>query len=216
LVTRASQGIRTLRPISNSGIVKGPQMSTAVLIPASVTASGRHVTGRWVIAPQQTSVTTRVRALGIPVRGRFGHATGVIEVPNDITHSQVSATVRTDSFTGPLHGGGARTTLLDVAAHPRLTFSASGLRPITEPLVTADGERPLWWLPGEVTAMGHTRPLRLALGAVRPSDDGATLEFSATATVRRSDFGVGRFRRLIGDLIDVSIRGMAHRQSSDG
>lgn len=194
-------------------------MSTAVLTPTAVTTPGRHTVGRWVIAPEGTSVEIRLRAFGVRVRGAFGEATGLIDVPDDITRSQVSVTIPAESFTtgGPLRDrrvAGAR--MLDAAAHPHLTFSATGLLPITEALVTAGGDRPLWWLQGELTARGHTRPLRLALGSVSHGCDGGTLEFRATATLRRSDFGVNRFRGAFGDVVDVDIRGLAHRYVADG
>lgn len=194
-------------------------MSSAVLTPAVVTARpGRTMTGRWVIDSRETAVTIRVRMFGIPLRGRFAGATGLIDVPDDITRSRVSATVRSDGFrTGWIqrnrHARSAR--VLDAAAHPNLSFFAAGLRPIMESIVTADGERPLWWLAGELTVMTVTRPLRLALGVVQLSDDARALEFGATATLRRSDFGVTHLGGLISDTVDVTVLGRAHREYSD-
>lgn len=194
-------------------------MSIDVLAPGAATTSRRHTTGRWVIDPDRTIVETRVRALGLPVYGRFASATGLIDVPRDITRSNVTVTVRSDTFeTGSVardrraRGGG----FLDAHVHPTLSFSASGLRPIMETLVTADGDRPLWWLAGEVTARGVTRPVSLALGVVRHHDDGRALEFNATARIRRSEFGAVGKRALIGDVIDITVRGWAHREPADG
>lgn len=194
-------------------------MSTAVLAPRGATTSRRHTTGRWVIDPDRTAVEIRVRALGLPVYGRFAGASGLIDVPPDITRSNVTVTVRSDTFeTGSVTRdrrarGGA---FLDAQAHPTLSFSADGLRPVMEPLVTADGDRPLWWLAGEVTARGITRPLSLALGVVRQHRCGDTLEFNATARIRRSEFGAVAKRVLMGDVIEVTVRGWAHRESNAG
>jgi polyisoprenoid-binding protein YceI len=190
-------------------------MSSAVVTLAPAWTPGRTTTGRWVIDSRQTVVAVRLRALPFPVRGRFSGATGLIDIPDDITSSQVSVAIRSDSFdTGSAvrdrRAGGA--ALLDATAHPIVSFSANGLLPIMESVVAADGGRPLWWLPGELTVKDVTRPLRLALGVVRLDDDGAVLQFDATATLRRSDFGITRFRGLIGDQIDLVIRGRAHRQ----
>src|SRR5690606_32355898 len=144
-------------------------MSTAAIATRAVTTLGRQTSGRWMIDPQHTAVAVRAHSFGLPVRGSFDHVTGMIDIPDDITQSRVEVTVHADSFTT---GGRLRDRFvsgpgfLDSGAHPRLTFKAAGLRPIIEPLVTADGDRPLWWLPGELTVLGRTRPLRLALGVV--------------------------------------------------
>ena len=199
-------------------------MATAVLpentaTPGAASAARRDTTGRWVIDSDRTVVVTRVRALGLPVYGRFAGASGLIDVPRDITRSNVTVSVRSDTFeTGSVARdrrarGGA---FLDAQAHPTLSFSAGGLRPVLESLVTADGDRPLWWLAGEVTARGVTRPVALALGVVRHHDDGDTLEFRATARVRRSEFGAVGKRALIGDVVDITVRGWAHREPAAG
>jgi polyisoprenoid-binding protein YceI len=187
---------------------------SSVLTATAVATPGRTTTGRWVIDARQTAVTIRVRMLGVPLRGRFDEAAGVIDVPDDITRSWVSATVRGDSLRTwwAARDRYARTgDDLDATAEPHLSFSATGLQPIMESVITADGERPLWWLVGELTVMKITRPLRLALGVVQLQDDAQTLQFGATATVRRSDFGVTHLRGLMGDTVDLTIRGRAHR-----
>jgi hypothetical protein len=123
----------------------------------------------------------------------------------------VSASVRGDRFRARWASSERLARLLDTTSHPRLSFSGAGLRPIMESIVTPDGERPLWWLPGEMTVMQVTRPLRFTLGVVRLGDDGPALEFGATARLRRSDFGVTYLRGVIGDTVDVTVRGRAHR-----
>jgi polyisoprenoid-binding protein YceI len=182
-------------------------MSSAVL---TRPAPARTMTGRWVIDEGETAVTIRTRMLGIPVRGRFEGAAGLIDVPDDITRANVSATVRSDSFRARWIRRNHPARILDAAAHPSLSFSATGLRPIMESVVTLDGARPLWWLTGELTVMDITRPLRLALGVVHLRGDARALEFGASATLRRSDFGVTNLRGVVGDTIDVTVRGLAH------
>jgi polyisoprenoid-binding protein YceI len=190
-------------------------MSTAVVTVAPARTPRRTTTGRWVIDPGQTAVEVRLRAVPATVHGRFTGATGLIHIPDDITSSRVSVTIRSDSF----HTGSAwrdrrarGAQLLDAAEHPIVSFSASGLVPIVESMVAADGGRPLWWLPGDLTVKDVTRPVRLALGVVRLDDEGTALLFEATASLRRSVFGVTGLRGLIGDQIVLVIRGRAHRQ----
>ena len=184
-------------------------MSSAVLTPP---APARTMTGRWVIDERKTAVTIRARTLGIPVRGRFAGAAGVIEVPDDITRAHVSTSVRSDSFRTRWMRRGLPTRMLETAAHPSLSFSATGLQPIMDSVVMHDGTRPLWWLTGELTVMDSTHPLRLALGVVHLRDHARLLEFGATATLRRSDFGVTHLRGVVGDTVDVTVRGLAHRE----
>lgn len=173
----------------------------------------RTMTGRWVIDPGGTAVTIRTRLLGgVRVRGRFEGAAGVIDVPEDLTRAKVSATVDSDRFRAWWAPRDRFTRLLDTTSHPHLSFSGAGLRPIMESIVTPDGERPLWWLSGELTVMQVTMPLRFALGVVRLRDDAPALEFGATATLRRSAFGVAHLRGVIGDTVDVTVRGRAHRE----
>lgn len=191
-------------------------MST-VLPPHEVATAWRTTTGLWEIDSRTTTVTVRMRAFGVPVHGSFAQASGVIDIPSDITRSRVSATVRSDSFqTGrAFHDRRAMgAAFLDAAAHPSLSFHASGLRPIMDSVVTDGGARPLWWLPGHLTAKEVTAPLRLALGVVRVCADGSELAFDATARLRRSHLGVTRMRGLIGDTIDVVVRGRARRRDA--
>jgi polyisoprenoid-binding protein YceI len=159
-----------------------------------------------------------VRALGVvAVHGRFSQATGRIDIPHDITCSRVWVTVRSDSFqtgSASYDRWAKSAAFLDTAAHPTLSFRAAGLRPIMDSVVTDEGARPLWWLPGLLSAKDVTGPLRFALGVVRVCDDGSELDFDATARLRRSDFGVTRLRGLIGDVVDVVVRGRAHRRDA--
>lgn len=192
-------------------------MSTLLLAPKARTSSRRSMTGRWEIDGHRTELAIRTRALGISVRGRFTGTSGLIDVSDDITRSRVTVTIGSDSFeTGSsMHDHVvAGTGFLDAHANPTLSFTAYGLQPILESLVTGDGDRPLWWLVGEVTARGVTRPVRLALGAVRV--DGDQLEFSATGSIRRSDFGATGKRGLISDVVEITVHGWARRQSDGG
>ena len=188
-------------------------MSNAVL---ARPAPARTMTGRWVIDPGDTAVAIRARMLGgVPLHGRFEGADGVIDVPDDITRAKVTATVHSDRFRARWAPRDRFARILETASHPRLSFSGEGLRPIIESIVTPDGERPLWWLSGELTVLQVTRPLRFALGVVRLRDDAPALEFGATATLRRSDFGVTHLRGVIGDTVDVTVRGRAHRERTE-
>lgn len=192
-------------------------MSTAVLAPTTTTAR-RDTTGCWTLDPEHTVVTVRARALGFAVRGSLTGASGSIDVPADITCSHVTATVRSDTFTSgrgrhdrAVRGAG----FLDADTNPTLDLCAYGLQPVLESLVTTEGDRPLWWLNGAITARGITRPVRLALGLVRHDRADDSLEFRATTRIRRSEFGAVGMRGVVGDAVDVTIHGRARRWHAD-
>ncbi len=168
--------------------------------------------GRYLVDARRTRVAVMVRCVGVPVRGVFDDHAGVLDVPADLTAARAVLCVDATS----LRTGGRRRdrlahAILDGQAHPAIRFEADRMEPIVEPFVTHDGDRPLWALVGHLTLAGVTRPIRLAVGVVRPVDNGAAIEFSATATVRCSDFGLHRRGGLVGDVVRVNIVGTADR-----
>jgi polyisoprenoid-binding protein YceI len=185
-------------------------MSTAVLTRPSSPFVAPCSGTRYVIDSERTTVSVRVRKLGIPVRRRITALAGVIDIPADMTQAQVSVTMQAASLRTRV-GPRGTASVFDAAAHPALTFEGRGLQPIVHSMVTADGDRPLWWLTGDLTVLGVARPFRLAVGAVHRGRDGRSLEFNATATLRRSEYGVGRLGAMVSDVVRVSICGRAAR-----
>jgi len=168
--------------------------------------------GRYVIDAASTCVEIRTRYAGLPVGGAFDGVAGTIDVPSDLTRACVSVTVDPGSFApsaGPL--GGLLRRGFEADAGPVTHFEATRMEPILESFVTHDGDRPLWAVVGALTLCGVTRPVRIAVGVVRPVDGGATIAFSGTTTLRCSDFGVRRHGGLLSDTIRVRIGGVASR-----
>lgn len=168
--------------------------------------------GRYVIDAASTCVEIRTRCAGVPVGGSFDAVAGTINVPSDLTRATVSATVQPAGFApsaGPLGGLLRRAFQTDVG--PVAQFDATRMEPILDSFVTHDGDRPLWALVGTLTLGGVTRPLRIAVGVVRPVDGGAAIAFSGTATLRCSTFGVRRRGGLLSDTVRVRISGVASR-----
>ena len=117
--------------------------------------------------------------------------------------SHVKVTVKTDSLDtgfadrdrdvkGP--------QFLDAAKYPEMTFTSTK--------ITRRDDKTLE-VQGDLTLHGVTRPIVLAahlnqLGP-NPFDKRPTVGFSATGSLRRSDFGIGMFIPVIGDEVTITI-----------
>ena len=179
---------------------------------ATFDTSMPRTVGHYVIDSASTSVEIRTRYAGLPVGGTFHAVAGTIDVPSDLTGAAVAVAVDSTTFApaaGPL-GGLLRRGFADDAG-PVTHFEATRMEPILESYVTHDGDRPLWALVGRVTLGGVTRPVRIAVGVVRPLEGGTAIAFSGTTTLRCSDFGVRRHGGLLADTVRVRITGVASR-----
>lgn len=88
----------------------------------------------------------------------------------------------------------------DAGRHPTMRFVGQGLVPTGEGTATLDGE---------LTLRGVTRPVRLEVRINRVGlntfNFRQTAGFSATATLRRSDFGMTRLPAAIGDEVEIRL-----------
>ena len=117
--------------------------------------------------------------------------------------SQVSVTVKTDSLdTGfaPRDKDVESDKFLDVAKYPEMRFVSTKITP---------GSNGTLLVEGNLTLHGLTKPLTLHAtlnkAAPNPFDKRPTLGFSATGTLKRSDFGISTYLPMIGDLITITI-----------
>lgn len=189
------------------------RMTTSV--PGTASPARSRAAGSYRIDETATEVEVGVRIAGLPAWATFDTVQGEAEVPNDLTAARVHATIdATRLRSGSRRLDRLAAVVLDVDDHPVIRFNAERMEPILESFVTHDGDRPLWALVGTLTVRGMTRPVRVAVGVVRPSSDGTAMRFEATTTVRCAEFGIRRRGRLIGDLVRVRITGTGVR--SDG
>ncbi|WP_327151738.1 YceI family protein [Nocardia sp. NBC_01329] len=157
--------------------------------PAETTSSSTVLrAGDWALDTAHSSVAFTVRHLGIAkVRGGFSRFETEFVV-DESGAATIGATVHLDSFdTGnPDRDAHVRTAdFLDVTNRPTLTFRA------LEPVRVADS----FTVAGEATLGGVTRPVVLdaewgGIGDFGPSGE-RHAGFSATGTIKRTDFGVG-------------------------
>jgi polyisoprenoid-binding protein YceI len=117
--------------------------------------------------------------------------------------SQVTVTVKTGSVdTGfDERDNDVRSDkFLDVAKYPDMRFVSAKVTP---------GSKDTLRIEGNLTLRGVTRPLTLNAtlnkSAPNPFDHKPTLGFSATGSLKRSDYGISTYVPMIGDAIGITI-----------
>lgn len=168
--------------------------------------SARAQTSSWVIDPAHSSVGFEIRHLGVSnVHGSISGLKGTVTLnEKDITKSSVEAVIDTTTVST---NNDARDKHLkspdffDVAKYPQITFKSTSL--------TNTGGK--LQLIGDLTLTGTTKSVTLDLDGPAPpqtSKDGKTRSgFSATGSLKRSDFTVGpKFpSAMIGDDVKFTI-----------
>ncbi|MBH0775723.1 YceI family protein [Nocardia bovistercoris] len=154
----------------------------------TTTATSALTPGAWTLDPLHSSVAFTIRHLGISkVRGTFTRFETEFVV-DESGAATLGATIHLDSFdTGNAdRDNHVRTAdFLDVANRPTLTFRAP--RPVLiEESFTVEGEATLGAITKPVT-------LEVEWGGVgeHPAAGERHAGFSATGTIKRTDFGVG-------------------------
>lgn len=144
--------------------------------------------GVWTIDPVHSTIDVRARHLGMAtVRGHFGEFGGRIEVADPPTDSLVHATIEaaTIDTSNKLRDDHLRAEeFLDVERYPRIEYHGSGM-------TTLGPDH--WRLDGELTLKGVSRPVPLDLHYTGTGEDpwgGQRAGFTATAELRREDFGI--------------------------
>ena len=155
-------------------------MTAAIQIPS-------YIAGTWDIDPVHSDVSFSVRHMMVSkVRGRFGTVSGEITTAEDVTKSTVHAVIDATSIdtNNEQRDNHIRSAdFFDVTTHPTWTFDSTAVR-------VEDGD---FFLDGELTIKGVTRPVTLALeisGFGPDAYGGTRAGFSATNTINRNDFGV--------------------------
>jgi polyisoprenoid-binding protein YceI len=154
--------------------------------PASTRIPG-YVSGTWDIDPVHSDISFTVRHMMVSkVRGHFTTFSGEIVTGQDLTDSQVNATIDATSITTGTQQRDDHIRSADffaVETHPTWTFTSTAIRP--------DGDD--YVLAGDLTIKGTTRPVELALevnGFGPDAYGGTRAGFTAKTTIDRNDFGV--------------------------
>lgn len=163
---------------------------------------------RWVIDPENSSVTFVCKHVRSNVRGMFPQPSGTVTLDETTpANSRIEATVDPRLVTT---GVEERDTHLrgpdffDIAAHPAITFVS---RDVTRSTPTA------YTVSGDLTMLGVTRPVTLAVTAPPPFEHAGGIRrgIEATTSINRKDFGLAwEFPGegpgvVVGDVIAVTI-----------
>jgi polyisoprenoid-binding protein YceI len=170
---------------SQSILVPEERAMTAVQSAPTVTG---YLPGTWAIDVAHSEVGFSVRHLMVSkVKGRFREFSGTIVTGDDPLDSRVEATVVLDSIdTGNADRDAhlRSADFFDTDEHTLLTYASTGVR--------FDGDD--FWIDGELTLRGVTRPvpLQLEIHGFQPTTPfGDTRAgFSGRAEIDRRDFGV--------------------------
>jgi polyisoprenoid-binding protein YceI len=163
-------------------------------------------TSTWTSDPNHSEVDFSISHLTVSnIHGRFGHVNATIAYNDaDVTKSTVTATI---DVTGVDTGEDARNTHLkspdffDVAKYPSASFTSTSVAKSDSGLT----------INGNLTLHGVTKPVVLNAEGPRGPAPGMDKKphagFSATTTIKRSDFGIGgKFpSAAVGDEVKLNI-----------
>ena len=170
--------------------------------------------GAYQIESRHTVVLFAIPHLGLTdYYGRFEKTTGTLNfTPGAPEKSAVSVTIDTSSVNVPnseLLGELAAGDVFDTVRFPQATFASTALQR-TGPM---SGK-----MTGDLTIHGVTKPVTFDVtfngGSASPMGPGFYLGFHATATIKRSDFGLDKMRWsvFVGDDVKLIIEALFLKQ----
>ena len=173
--------------------------------PGAADAS-RITGGTYKADPNHTQVAWSVDHMGFSTLfGMFGQITGTLELdPKKLDAAKLAIeipvsglTVTSEKFSAHLKSG----ELLDAAKFPTASFKSTA--------VEVRGEKAR--ITGDLTVHGVTKPVVLLASfhgaGVNPMTKAETVGFSASATLKRSEFGLGAFVPTVSDEVELTVVG---------
>jgi polyisoprenoid-binding protein YceI len=161
--------------------------------------------GSWSVDPAHSTIEFRVKHMVVQtVKGRFRDFDGAIVAGAE---PAISGSIRVASLETLHEERDAHlrsSDFFDAERHPEITFEADGLQ--------FNGNDGAFWLPGELTIKGVTRPIALdgeLLGGVLAPDGTERIALALRGRLDRSDFGLTWNRLLeagsvlVGDSVDL-------------
>ncbi|WP_245504538.1 YceI family protein [Aquabacter spiritensis] len=171
---------------------------------ATSTSSAQVRAGTYAADPAHTRITWSVSHLGFSTySGLLPAVEGTLVLDEDDTDkSRVEVTVpvaRAGTLDPELDAHLKTSDFFDSAKYPTATFRSTRIE--------AAGRTAR--ITGDLTLRGVTRPVTLDVtfrrAGPRPTDKAYAVGFDATATIKRSDFGMTAFLPLVGDAVDLRI-----------
>lgn len=180
------------------------QIATGPAQPGQPTVS-RVVAGTYQVDPAHTQVAWEVNHMGVSIlEGMFGASGGSLTLdPARPAATKVDVTFQIDqlSVTALAFANHLKSDqIFDAAKFPTARFVSTGVVPHGADRAT---------LTGSLTIKGITKPVTLEASFVgagaNPMSKKLNIGFSATGSVKRSDFGVGLYAPLVSDDVRLHI-----------
>jgi polyisoprenoid-binding protein YceI len=157
----------------------------------------------WRIDEERTAIGFKIEAAGFPTtRGRFTHYSGRILL--DFDHpgkSFTNFTIDSDSVelgSKAFNDFVKSAALLDVTRFPTLSFTSTQVEKL-DPRTAR--------VTGNLTMLGVTKPVALMVNVEsEPSGKRRVVAFSATGTLKRSDYGMIFGIPLIDDALEITVK----------
>jgi len=172
-------------------------VTTALALPAAAADS-------YTVDPSHTYPNFEINHLGFStMHGRFGATTGKITIDAAARSGSIDITIDATSIdTGHAKRDAHLKSeeFFNVGKFPTLAYKASKLKFDGDKLSGADGE---------LTLLGVTKPVSLAITAFRcgphPMNKKQMCGANATTTIKRSEFGLSTYVPAVGDEVTISI-----------
>jgi polyisoprenoid-binding protein YceI len=187
---------------SNGNCLAGFIAFGAFLSPDSFAAA------EYTLDPNHTLVTFEMRSLGTTQRGEFSRAAGTVMLDVAAEHGDLEIVIDARSLkaSSPAAERFVRgPSMLNTDVHPEIAYRARHV-------VFSQG-RPAR-IEGELTLLGVTRSVPLDVSHYDCSDEMGQPQrcaIVATASVKRSAFGMTRYRLVASDDVKLAIRAEASR-----
>lgn len=195
-----------LGAVMNAAEAQTPDVAPQAAYPIAVDLPG----GTYRLDPRHASVLFRIRHEGLSwFTARFDGKDATLTLdPSDPTHSQLSASLVTDSVnTGVLNAQGERAfdhtiaRALGADANPAITFTSTAIE-----RTGATTAR----ITGDLSLNGQTHPATLDATFLGDTNDllrgnARVIAFSATGSIDRTQWGVNDWRAFTGEEVQIVI-----------
>jgi polyisoprenoid-binding protein YceI len=175
-----------------------------ILLASSVLNRPAFAADNYTIDPEFSIPNFEVTRVGFSTQyGRFNKAEGTLAIDLAAKTGSVDFTV----YTGSIDMGSAAWTshlsdegLFNVKVFPTMNFKSNKLIFDHNKIVAAEGQ---------FTMLGVTKPLKLAVSnfhcGANPTNKKQMCTGNVSATVRRSEFGLGKYIPAVSDEVKVSV-----------
>jgi polyisoprenoid-binding protein YceI len=155
----------------------------------------------YTLDPSRTLVTFEMRSLGTTQRGEFSRTTGTVMLDSAEERGEIDIVIDARSLKANTEATAkfvSGPSLLNTAVHPEIAYQAQH--------IVFSGGRPAR-IEGELTMLGVTRPVALHVSDYDCNgeiDQRCTLV--ASAYLKRSAFGMTRYRMFASDEVKLAIQ----------